>query len=194
MAKFFRRYLNRLLQSALRSEVERRVDALVDQRMNALLAARGCLADKPWKANILIPSMDIYRSPADSPFLVCSTCHAADFFHPRFAEISGLLALPPILHRKYWEWVFILAAARRYGIGRGKRALGFGVGAEPLGSALAHFGADVVGTDAPPELARARAKAVFAPKLAPFSPPACIVERQSGDARDEMPCKTPFDG
>jgi hypothetical protein len=30
------------------------------------------------------------------------------------------------------------------------------VGVEPLGSGLAHFGADVVGTDAPPELAQAQ--------------------------------------
>jgi hypothetical protein len=82
-----------------------------------------------------------------------STCSAADIFHPRFAELSGLLNSPLLMHRKYWEWIYILNTALNNGICvPGKYALGFGVGQEPLPAAFTKFGVRITATDAPSDI------------------------------------------
>ena len=132
--------------------------ALLEQKLATALAeqeaaiTRKVLVDKPWKNNIYMAPRELSVTSPRAPFMQFSTCCAADFLHPRFAEISGMLAIPPVFHRKYWEWVFIIHAAINHGLGPGVRALGFGVGTEPLSSAFAKLGATVVGTDAPQEI------------------------------------------
>jgi hypothetical protein len=125
------------------AEVEARVEQLEQQ-----------LSAKPWKRNLLIPSPAVYTSEPDAPFMAFSTCSAADFFHPRYSEISESLDVPVTFHRKYWEWVFIVHTAISRGLAAdGKSALGFGVGAaEPIAAALAARGMSVVATDAPPKI------------------------------------------
>jgi SAM-dependent methyltransferase len=52
------------------------------------------------------------------------------------------------VHRKVWEYVFVLKAAEQHGIlAPGRRALGLGVGTEPLPAVLAKHGLDVLATD-----------------------------------------------
>ncbi len=52
------------------------------------------------------------------------------------------------LHRKVWEYVYVLKAVEQQGLlGPGRRALGLGVGTEPLPAALAKRGVDVLATD-----------------------------------------------
>jgi len=69
-----------------------------------------------------------------------------------YRELVSALGLTPSLHRKQWEFAYILAVMRQSGVLQaGKRALGFGVGREPTPSLLARFGLEVVATDAPPE-------------------------------------------
>lgn len=59
----------------------------------------------------------------------------------------------PHFHRKLWEYTYIWAAFRHYGVLReGARVLGFGVGRESLASAFAAHGMDVTATDAPSEI------------------------------------------
>jgi hypothetical protein len=106
---------------------------------------------KPWKANLLIPSIELQAS--EGPFMIHSTCSAADFLHPEFTRLSRALGIPLLFHRKNWEWVFILHHALRTGaVGPGRRALGFAVGSEPLPAALATSGSMVDATDAPTEI------------------------------------------
>ena len=51
-------------------------------------------------------------------------------------------------NRKLWEWAFILEAAQGAGLlEAGKRALGFGVGSEPMPAVLAAHGVEVLATD-----------------------------------------------
>ena len=90
---------------------------------------------------------------ADKPFLPFSTCSAADFIHPRYAQLCGTLAHPVQFHRKVWEWVFVFYHLERLGVLKeGFRGVGFGVGTERLPSIFANLGASVVATDAPPEI------------------------------------------
>ncbi len=64
---------------------------------------------------------------------------------------------PFFYHRKYWEWVYILHKLVQWGVA-GKRGLGFGVGAtEPLTAAFVKFGANIMATDAPADVAVQRA-------------------------------------
>ena len=120
--------------------------SLIDQRIAVALSA------KPWSRNIFIPPAALYAGDGTKPFMHYSTCSAADFFHPRFFELSRSLNAQLRFHRKLWEWVFIAHIAQRAGIGPGKRALGFGVGREPLPAFLASLGAGVTATDAPAEI------------------------------------------
>ncbi len=55
-----------------------------------------------------------------------------------------------ILHRKLWEWCYILQAIDQTGMATtGRRGLGFGVGIEPITGWLAAQGCEVVATDLP---------------------------------------------
>lgn len=85
-----------------------------------------------------------------------SNCMAEDFVHPRYFQLCKLIEQRPTWHRKQWEYVFILHHLEMAGmLMPGRRAVGFGVGIEPLPSAFARFGVEVVGTDAPEEIGEA---------------------------------------
>ena len=119
----------------------------------AVLEKRGTKsADQPWNQALHVPSPLMHQRPVSEPFMPYSTCSAADLFHPRATEIGALFNSPAVFHRKFWEWVFILNGALSNDIGAAKKALGFGVGTEPLPAVLAKLGAQVVATDAPPEI------------------------------------------
>ncbi|MBA4332286.1 MAG: hypothetical protein C0414_10080 [Brevundimonas sp.] len=82
-----------------------------------------------------------------------STCSSRDFFHPDFKRISGLIGIPEVFHRKYWEWVYVVHHAFRTGsVGPDKRGLVFGVGQETLPAVFASHGMRVTATDAPFEI------------------------------------------
>lgn len=105
---------------------------------------------KPWKNNIFIPSMDVYRVDPKSEFMPYSTCSSRDFFHPEFKRLSAEIGIPEVFHRKYWEWVYVVHHAYRTGsVGPGKRGLVFGVGQETLPAVFASSGMQVTATDAP---------------------------------------------
>ncbi len=69
-----------------------------------------------------------------------------------YRELSTALGIQGAEHRKSWEFIWILAMLRASGLLRpGIRALGFGVGQEPLPAYFASLGMEVLATDAPPE-------------------------------------------
>ena len=71
---------------------------------------------------------------------------------PAYAYWCGRIGESPVLHRKQWEFCFILQAAATGGVmAPGFRALGFGVGLEPLPAALAVSGVQVTATDLAPD-------------------------------------------
>lgn len=89
--------------------------------------------------------------PPEFGRLRSQTPSAAQFEHPAFREWEPLLRFEhraERCHRKTWEWAYILQAARQHGVLRaGLRAVGFGVGNEPVPAVLASHGITVVATD-----------------------------------------------
>ncbi|MEG2497610.1 hypothetical protein [Brevundimonas sp.] len=105
---------------------------------------------KPWKNNIFIPDMSVYRVDPRSEFMRYSTCSSRDFFHPEFKRLSDLIGIPEVFHRKYWEWVFVTHHAFAQGVtGPNTRGIVFGVGQETLPAIFAATGMRVTATDAP---------------------------------------------
>ncbi|MDM0049021.1 hypothetical protein [Variovorax sp. J22R115] len=99
------------------------------------------------------PQPDLEMLSADEPFMQYANCQASDFYHPRYAQLAKIINHRPNLHRKQWEWIFILHKLIDSGIvTSGARGLVFGVGVEPLPAVFASMGAQIVATDAPPDL------------------------------------------
>jgi hypothetical protein len=134
------------LSSALTDRLEAieqhlsKIDTNFDQRVAGVL-----------REHIYLPPTSHWS--ADKPFLPFSTCSAADFIHPLYAQLCETLAHPIQFHRKVWEWVFVLHHLEQMGVLKeGFRGVGFGVGTERLPSIFANLGAGVVATDAPAEI------------------------------------------
>ncbi len=79
---------------------------------------------------------------------------AVDFRQDWYRQRCRELNVPTVFHRKYWEFAIIADVALQHGLemyAHPFRALGFGVGAEPIPAWLAGREATVVATDAPSE-------------------------------------------
>lgn len=88
---------------------------------------------------------------------ISQMCTAHQMQEPIFRELSDRLGQPNSLHRKHWEFAFILRALEYHGaIAPGHRGLGFGVGVEPMSSLFAAAGCEVLATDLPTEDDRAK--------------------------------------
>lgn len=83
--------------------------------------------------------------------IVSEPCTFAQMRSPEFQHWVDELQLPFTPHRKLWEWCWIAQSADAAGLLRaGCRALGFGVGREPLAGLFARSGMSVVATDLAP--------------------------------------------
>lgn len=77
-------------------------------------------------------------------------CTAAQFTQPEFWRWCRALNLFPHRHRKVWEFCYILSVLEASGaLQAGARAIGFGVGREPVPALLAKLGLSVLATDLP---------------------------------------------
>lgn len=76
---------------------------------------------------------------------LCKTIHFSTDWYQRWCnEIKE----EPRLHRKQWEYAYILQALFERGyLAEGKRGLGFAVGTEPLPAVFATYGCEVLATD-----------------------------------------------
>ena len=81
-------------------------------------------------------------------------CRMEDLIHPRYQQLCReALRVEPLLHRKQWEFIYILEKLRLNGcLEAGKKGLGFGVGTEPLSSYFVSQGCVVLATDAPGDI------------------------------------------
>jgi hypothetical protein len=83
--------------------------------------------------------------------VVSQVVSADQCMHPDYEAWSDLIGIPkPVrrFNRKVWEWVYILQAARQHEmLQKGRRAVGFGVGNEPLPAVFARYDVEVVATD-----------------------------------------------
>jgi hypothetical protein len=90
--------------------------------------------------------------PAEFGRVVSQATSARQYLDPEHLAWVSLLGLPLDIvgrfNRKVWEWTYILQAARQHGtLEPGRRAVGFGVGNEPIPAALARYGVSVIATD-----------------------------------------------
>lgn len=86
---------------------------------------------------------------------VSQACTQAQMVEPAYAYWCEQIGETPRMHRKQWEFCYILQALARYGmLAPGLRGLGFGVGSEPLASIFACRGAAILATDLEPERAQ----------------------------------------
>lgn len=75
-------------------------------------------------------------------------CKTAHFKLDWYKKWCDAIRETPRLHRKQWEYVYILQALHERGCLReGKRGLGFAVGTEPLPSVMVGHGCTVMATD-----------------------------------------------
>ncbi len=94
--------------------------------------------------------------PGEFVFEQACLCRAQHFRESWFSFWCQALGEPLRYHRKLWEFVFICQALYERGaITKGKRGLGFGVGAEPLSAYFAGHGVKIVATDMAAEEAQA---------------------------------------
>lgn len=100
---------------------------------------RATLARRRWLA----------RQPTFSE-LKSQPCTHRQIVDPRCRAIAAEIDVKPVMHRKQWEWCFIIRALLDRGLVReGARGVGFGVGREPIVGALAARGCTLVATDLP---------------------------------------------
>ncbi len=75
-------------------------------------------------------------------------CKTIDFQSDWYRKWSAEIREKPRMHRKQWEYNYILQALYERGcLEKGKRGLGFAVGTEPLPAVMASYGCEVVATD-----------------------------------------------
>ena len=115
----------------------------MDYSIPPFLLRRPELADVPW----LFIEPDLVNP-------VCQLCTSEQMTGPDYPELCTALGIDhTALHRKYWEFAYILAVLRAKGmLVPGNRGIGFGTGREPLPSAFAAEGVTVMATDAPADL------------------------------------------
>jgi SAM-dependent methyltransferase len=99
----------------------------------------------------VLPNKDISGEPRVHD-LGSRASTQADIETPWFVYWCRLLQVPPLYHRKLWEFAWALQCLHEAGmLQAGKRGIGFGCGEEPLPSYLASIGVDSVATDLHPE-------------------------------------------
>ncbi|HET6912126.1 MAG TPA: class I SAM-dependent methyltransferase [Rhodanobacteraceae bacterium] len=87
---------------------------------------------------------------------ICRACTQAQLESPEFQTWARRLGeRPGHLHRKIWEWCFIIQVLQERGMLRsGRKGLGFAVGTEPLASLFASFGCEILASDIGEDLAQ----------------------------------------
>jgi cyclopropane fatty-acyl-phospholipid synthase-like methyltransferase len=98
------------------------------------------------------------ENPGPEPTLwapVSQGCTHAQMLEPHYNYWCSQIREAPRMHRKQWEFCYILQALDVAGmLEGGRRALGFGVGLEPLAALFAQRGVAVLATDLEPQEAK----------------------------------------
>ncbi|HSV37268.1 MAG TPA: class I SAM-dependent methyltransferase [Nocardioidaceae bacterium] len=141
------------LPDSVREDVKRRrgeMSGLGQLKDNqALLALR--LAELERIVDPPAPVTDVVPDGRFPDAVRSRLCTSAQFAEPWFDEWCQAMNEPNVAHRKVWEFTYIAHVLDTMGmLEPGKRGLGFGVGREPLISAFAHRGVEVLATDLEP--------------------------------------------
>lgn len=103
----------------------------------------------------MLPDGELFEAPSLAR-PVSQACTQSQFHEADYTAWCAAIGEAPRLHRKQWEYCYILQALSQAGLlEAGTRGLGFGVGREPLSAYFASRGSSVVATDLPPDLGAA---------------------------------------
>jgi SAM-dependent methyltransferase len=142
-----------VISGLFKSRIQKLVEAAVSKKLAGIDDVINERIARAVTDRIFKPRLPAMVQDADAAFMAYSSCSAADMLHPRFRELCSLLSHPPNLHRKLWEWIFVLHHLLEAGvIESGRRGICFGVGSEALPAVFAARGATVMATDAPPHV------------------------------------------
>ncbi|MHB8481842.1 MAG: class I SAM-dependent methyltransferase [Nitrospiria bacterium] len=115
------------------------------------LLSKNCTIDIAQAKLMLRISEELQRDGKNEPTLETVTsqlCTASQFKSPLYNKWCAEFREAPKLHRKQWEFVYILHALFLHGmLSSGKSGLGFGCGKEPLPAVMARYGCKVLATD-----------------------------------------------
>ena len=79
---------------------------------------------------------------------VSQDCTQAQLEEAHYSHWCSLIREEPRMHRKQWEFAYILQALHMHDmVEEGRRGLGFGVGKEPLAAVFANRGVEILATD-----------------------------------------------
>ena len=133
-------------------QVDRRLEALASGARNETDAAR--IAQSDLLARIDVREHNADPRPPRFDALECQSASARQCDEPAFREWAELIqnwGEDPggrQYNRKLWEWAYIAEAVRAAGLMEpGRRAIGFGVGSEPMPAVFARHGVQVLATD-----------------------------------------------
>lgn len=125
--------------------------------MKMLLQRLGFASPPPLQDPALVsaPVANLSDETVPEPSLwapVSQACTQAQLEEPRYSYWCKQIRERPRMHRKQWEFCYILQALQTHGmLEDGRRGLGFGVGLEPLAAIFANHGVSVLGTDLEPD-------------------------------------------
>lgn len=119
--------------------------------LKSLLRKLGLRAPEPVEP--AVPSLTDTSSPEPTLWApVSQACTQGQMEEPHYSYWCGQIRETPRMHRKQWEFCYILQALKTHNmLTEGRRALGFGVGLEPLAAIFADRGVSVLATDLEPE-------------------------------------------
>jgi len=146
------------LAAPLRAYFNPRFDALVERldqisaRLDRLEGQNGSLEDAHQisvQSHIDVGADNARYGASVFASFTSQAVDSAHFVEAPFREWFALVSDGGMeYHRKPWEYAFILERARQAGVLEpGRKALGFGVGREPIPAVLASRGVDVLATD-----------------------------------------------
>ncbi|WP_458097333.1 SAM-dependent methyltransferase [Roseomonas sp. WA12] len=135
------------------AEAQTPADAPSPDALRAAMERDGAAA-LPWlRSPPASPGIPWQDAPPTLASPTSQLCTEDQLREPAYAGWCATIGEAPRMHRKQWEFCWILAVMRAMDLIRpGTRMLGFGVGQEPLPSMLAANGVSVLATDAPPEV------------------------------------------
>lgn len=137
----------------LKSNNDSLIPSKIQNQINekTFYSINNALTDLEQSKILLGYKQEIVRNAALEPSLEEPTsqlCTASQFYSPVYQHWCGLINEQPRLHRKQWEFVFIMQSLQHHGmLGSDKQGIGFGCGKEPLPSLMAKLGCKVVATD-----------------------------------------------
>ncbi|MHB8693156.1 MAG: methyltransferase domain-containing protein [Solirubrobacteraceae bacterium] len=141
------------LPESARSDIRRRraeLRGLGQLKINQALLAQRLAALEHQQAPVTRASGTV--DPRFPPQVRSRLCTQADLNEPWFTRWCAALGEPPLAHRKLWEWAYVGEVLDALGLlAPGHRGVGFGVGREPVISAFANRGVELLATDLAPE-------------------------------------------